>query len=88
MLLVHKLKQFERQIVFMRWATAAEFCKIKYVGADFVEVDVIDTDTMEYCETVLLNPSLILEIAIGGSEIGRVVAALSSKLSAAESKYE
>ena len=88
MLLVHKLKQFERQIVFLRWATAAEFCKIKYVGADFVELEIIDTDTMEYCETVLLNPSLILEVAIGGSEIGRVVAALSSKLSSAESKYE
>lgn len=88
MLLVHKLKQFERQIVFLRWATAAEFCKIKYVGADFVELEIIDTDTMEYCETIILNPSLILEVAIGGSEIGRVVAALSSKLSAADSRYE
>ena len=88
MLLVHKLKQFERQIVFMRWATAAEFCKIKYVGADFVEVDVIDTDTMEYCETVLLNPSLILEIAIGGFGIRRGVCAFSRKLFSAERKNE
>lgn len=88
MLLIHKLKQFERQIVFLRWATAAEFCKIKYVGADFIEVEIIDTETMEYCETILINPSLVLEVAIGGSEIGRVVAALSSKLTSVDRCYE
>lgn len=88
MLLVQKLKQFERQIVFLRWASAAEFCKIKYVGRDFIEIELIDTDNMEYSETILINPSLVLEVAIGGAEIGRVIAGLSSKMSPSEMSYE
>jgi len=80
MLLVQKLKQFERQIVFLKWASTAEFVKVKYVGKDFIEVDIINPETLEYEETVLINPDLILEVVISGIEIGRVIAGLSNKL--------
>lgn len=80
MLLVQKLKQFEHKIVFVKWASASEFVKIKYVGKDFIEFDIIDPETLEYEETVLINPDLILEIVTSGTEIGRVIAGLSSKI--------
>lgn len=80
MLLVQKLKQFEHKIVFLKWASASEFVKIKYVGKDFLEFDIINPDTLEYEETVLINPDLILEIVTSGIEIGRLIAGLSSKI--------
>lgn len=80
MLLVQKLKQFERQVLFVKWASAAEFVKIKYVGKDFIEFTIINPEEFEYEETIILNPSLIQEVIVGGTEIGRVVAGLSSKL--------
>lgn len=80
MKLIQKLKQFERQYVFLRWATAEEYGKLKYVGSDFVEFDVINVETMEYVETILINSQLILEIIIGGADISRIIAEVSSKL--------
>lgn len=80
MRLTQKLKQFERQYMFLRWATAEEYGKLKYVGSDFVEFDVINVETMEYTETVLINNQLILEVVIGGADIARIVAEVSSKL--------
>lgn len=80
MLLVNKLKQFEQQIVFLKWTSASEFVKIKYVGHDFIEFDIINADTLEYEETILLNPDLILEVITSSIEIGRVIAGLSQKL--------
>lgn len=80
MRLIQKLKQFERQYMFIRWATAEEYGKLKYVGHDFIEFDVINVDTMEYTETVLINTQLILEVVIGGADISRIVAEVSSKL--------
>ena len=80
MRLTQRLKQFERQYMFLRWATAEEYGKLKYVGSDFVEFDVLNVDTMEYVETVLINSQLILEIVIGGADIARIVAELSSQL--------
>lgn len=80
MRLVQKLKQFERQYMFIRWATAEEYGKLKYVGFDFIEFDIINVDTMEYTETVLINSQLILEVVIGGADISRIVAEVSSKL--------
>lgn len=82
MRLIQKLKQFERQYVFMRWATAEEYGKLKYVGSDFIEFEVIDIETMEYTETILINNQLLLEIVIGGSDIARIIAEVSSKLPA------
>lgn len=84
MRLIQKLKILEKAVVFMRWATAEEFGRIKYVGEDFVEFEILDMDSMEYVETVLINSQLILEVMIGGIEIARVVAELSARLPHAE----
>lgn len=77
---IQKLKQFERQYLFLHWATAEEYGKLKYVGSDFLEFDVIDVDTMEYRETVLINSQLVLEAVVGGADISRIVAEVSSQL--------
>ena len=80
MRLVQKLKQFERQYMFIRWATAEEYGRLKYVGHDFIEFEVINVDTMEYVETVLINNQLILEVMVGGADISRIVAEVSASL--------
>lgn len=78
--LSQKLKQYERQVVFLRWGGSAEYGRLNYVGADFVEFCVLDVDVMEYTETVLINTQIILEMVIGSSDISRVVAEYSGKL--------
>ncbi len=67
-------------MVFMRWATDAEFGRIKYVGEDFVEFEILDMDEMEYKDVVIINSQLILEVMISGFEISRVIAEMSGKL--------
>jgi len=64
----------------MRWATDAEFGRIKYVGEDFVEFEILDMDEMEYKDVVIINSQLILEVMISGFEISRVIAEMSGKL--------
>ncbi len=80
MKLLNRLKSFEKQYVFLRWATGADYGKITYVGEDYVEFNIIDIDTMEYRETTIINSSLILEIIYGGADISRIVAEISSML--------
>ncbi len=74
MRMIQKLKSLEKAVVFLRWATDAQFGKLKYVGDDFIEFEVLDTDSMEYTETVLINSQLILEVIVSGFEIARVIA--------------
>ena len=81
MRLVEKLKEFENQYMFIRWATGGEYGKLVYAGDDFIEFDVINVDTMEYSETVLIHSPLILEVCIGGSDVARILAEMSSKIS-------
>ena len=78
--LINKLKVFEQQYVFLRWATGAEYGKITEVGDDYIEFNIIDVDTMEQRETVIINASLVLEIIFGGPDISRIVAEISSML--------
>lgn len=80
MRLINRLKSFEQKYVFLRWATGAEYGKITYVGDDYVEFNIIDVDTMEYRETVMINSQLILEAVFGGSDISRIIAEISSML--------
>jgi len=80
MILVQKLKAYEKNIVFLRWATDAEYGRIKYVGADFIEFEVLDLDTYEYAETVLINHQLVLEVVVGGSEVSRIIAEMSHRI--------
>ena len=79
MKMLEKLKEYENQYVFMRWATGGEYGKLMFVGEDFVEFDIIDIDTMSYKETMVIYSPLILEVAIGGADIARIVAELSLK---------
>ena len=80
MKLIDRMKMFEQQYVFLRWATGAEYGKITYVGDDYVEFNIIDVDTMEYRETTVINSQLILEMIVGGSDISRIIAEISSLL--------
>ena len=84
MKLINRIKMFEQQYVFLRWATGAEYGKITFVGDDFVEFNIIDVDTMEYRETIVINSQLILEAIFGGSDISRMVAEISSMISEGE----
>ena len=81
MRLIEKLKEFEQQYMFIRWATGSEYGKLIYAGDDFVEFDVINVDNMDYSETIFIQSPLILEVAIGGADISRIVAEMSSKVS-------
>ena len=81
MKLVEKLKEYENQYLFIRWATGGEYGKLMYVGEDFVEFNIIDIETMKYKETILLYAPLILEVSIGGADIARIIAEVSSQMS-------
>lgn len=81
MKLVEKLKEYENQYLFIRWATGGEYGKLIYAGEDFIEFNIIDTESMEYRETVLIYSPLILEVSAGGADIARIVAEVSSKMS-------
>ena len=78
--LMNRLKVFEQKYVFLRWATGAEYGKIVYVGDDYIEFNILDVDTMEYKETVMINSQLVLEVIFGGADISRIVAEISSML--------
>ena len=81
MKLQEKLKEYENQYLFLRWATGGEYGKLMYVGEDFVEFNIIDVDTMSYHETALIYAPLILEVSIGGADVARILAEVSSKMS-------
>lgn len=78
MRLINRLKMFEHKYIFLRWATGAEYGKVMYVGEDYIEFSIVDVDTMEYRETVVINSQLILEIIFGGADISRIVAEISA----------
>jgi hypothetical protein len=84
MRLIEKLQEYENQYMFIRWATGGEYGKLISVGEDFVELAIIDIETMAYKETVLIYAPLILEVAIGGSDISRIIAEVSSQMSSHE----
>lgn len=80
MKMLERLKNLEQHYVFLRWATGNEYGKIEYIGEDFIEFSIIDVDTMEYRETILINSQLVLEITFGGSDVQRILAERSSQL--------
>ena len=80
MRLVEKLREFENQYMYVKWATGGEYGKLISTGDDYIGLDVINVDTMEYAETIIIYSPLILEVAIGGADIHRIVAEVSSKL--------
>lgn len=78
--LLEKLKEYENQYMFIRWATGGEYGKLITAGEDFIEFNVIDVETMAYKETMLIYAPLILEIAIGGADVARIIAEVSSQM--------
>ena len=82
--MLERLKDFENQYLFLRWVSGNEYGKLEFVGDDFIEFSVIDVDSMEYRETLLINSQLILEAAFGGADVSRVVAEISSQLTFGE----
>ena len=85
MRLIEKLKEFENHYMYIKWATGGEYGKLVFVGDDFIEFNIINIETMEYAETLLIHAPLILEVAIGGYDVQRIVAEVSSKISVEES---
>ena len=81
MKLVEKLKEYENQYMFIKWVTGGEYGKLIFAGEDFIEFDIINVDTMEYSETVLIQSPLILEVSIGGADVQRILAEVSSRIS-------
>lgn len=77
MRLINRLKSFEQQIVFLRWATGNDYGKITYVGDDYIEFSIFDIDSMEYKETAIINAQLIFEVIYGGSDLSRIRAEMS-----------
>jgi hypothetical protein len=82
--MLERLKELEQQYMFLRWVSGNEYGKLDYVGDDFIEFSIIDVDTMEYRETLLINSQLVLEVAIGGADVSRVVAEISSQMTFGE----
>lgn len=78
--MVDKLKLFERQMVFMKWGNGESYGRMNYVGTDFVEFEIFDTDELEYTDKILINAQLILEVVIKGSDIARILAEYSASL--------
>ena len=79
MRMIQKLKLFEQMVVFLRWATDAQFGKILYVGEDFIEFLVLNQETMEYDDKILINSQLILEVVLPGYEVSKLIAEISAK---------
>ncbi len=82
MRLADKLKLFERQMVFMKWGSSEGYGRINYVGFDFIEFELFDTEELEYADKILINIQLILEVVIKGSDIARILAEYSASLPA------
>jgi hypothetical protein len=85
MKLINKIKQFEKQFVFLRWADTEEYGKIQYVGFDFIEFQVLNIETLEYTDNVLINSNLILEVVFASPDINRLIFELSCNLPVKES---
>ncbi len=82
MRLADKLKIFERQLVFLKWGSSEGYGRINYVGFDFIEFEIFDTDELEYTDKILINVQLILEVVVRGSDIARILAEYSASLPA------
>ena len=81
MKLTEKLKEYEQQFMYIRWLTGGEYGKLLSAGDDYIEFEIINPDSMDFTETVIIQSGLVLEVSIGGSDIARIVAEISSKIS-------
>ena len=77
-----RLKMFTGQYMFIKWFGGSEYVKLINVGDDFYEFDVIDIDSMEYQETLMIQHNLLLEVTLGGADVQRILAEKSCNLPA------
>lgn len=80
MRLTERLSKLKGQYIFVKWSGGNEYGKLADIGNDYIELNVIDINTMDYQETLLLNERLLLEVSFGGWDISRIVAEVSSKI--------
>lgn len=81
MKLINRLQLLEGQYMFIKWVGGCEYAKLINVALDFYEFDVIDIETMEYKETVLIRPDLLMEVTFGGADVQRVLAEMCCNIS-------
>ena len=77
-----RFKLFTGQYMFIKWVGGSEYVKLINVGDDFYEFDVIDIDSMEYQETLMIQHNLLLEVTLGGADVQRILAEMSCNLPA------
>lgn len=70
----------EGQYMFIKWVGGCEYVKLVSAEIDFYEFDVINIETMEYKETILIRPNLLMEVTYGGADVQRVLAEMCCNL--------
>ena len=81
MSIVQRLKMLEGQYMFIKWIGGNEYVKLLHSEEDFIEFNVIDIETMDYKETLMIRPNLLMEVTFGGSDVQRILAEMSCNLS-------
>ncbi len=81
MRLLNRLKLLEGQYMFIKWVGGCEYVKLVNASVDFYEFDIIDIESMEYKETILIRPNLLMEITFGGADVQRVLAEMCCNIS-------
>lgn len=76
------LKMYEGQYMFIKWIGGSDYAKLVRVGKDFYQFNIIDIDSMDYQETIMLQHNLLLEVTLGGADVQRILAEMSCNLPA------
>lgn len=80
MRLLNRLKDLEGQYMFIKWVGGCEYVKLINAAIDFYEFNIIDIETMEYKETIMIRPNLLMEVTYGGADVQRVLAEMCCNL--------
>ena len=81
MRLLNRLKLLEGQYMFIKWVGCCEYAKLVSASIDFYEFDIIDIESMEYKETIIIRPNMLMEITFGGADVQRVLAEMCCNIS-------
>jgi len=81
MRLIERLKKLEGHYMFIKWVGGCEYAKLVSVAVDFYEFNIIDIETMEYKETIMIRPNLLMEVTYGGADVQRVLAEMCCNIS-------
>ncbi len=81
MRLIERLKKLEGHYMFIKWVGGCEYAKLVSVAIDFYEFNIIDIETMEYKETIMIRPNLLMEVTYGGADVQRVLAEMCCNMS-------